>query len=100
MFCVYFPQSFTCDVGIYLGCRDIRMPEHSLNRTQVGTILQKMGCKGMAHGMRRNTLGDACLESAALNNLPEALTCQALTRAIEKEKMRAFLLLQPRTPIL
>ncbi len=62
------------------------MPEHRLHRTQIGTVFQQMGGKGMAQGMRGNVLEDAGLQGAALDNLPEALACQPLPGAIEKEE--------------
>lgn len=41
-------------MGVNLGCGDIGMAKQSLDHAQIGTVCQKMRCKGMAQGMRRH----------------------------------------------
>jgi hypothetical protein len=44
-FLVQFPESFFGDMRVDLGGGDVRMPEHQLNRPQVGPALQKVAGK-------------------------------------------------------
>src|SRR5210317_2183875 len=70
------------------------MAEHCLHGAQIRTIFQKVRGKRMPHSMRRDALPDAGLKSTALNNLPEALACQAFPGAVEKQELGAALLIK------
>ena len=56
---VYFAQLAIGDMSIDLRGGDAGMSEHGLHRADIGAIYQKIGCKGMAQGMRCDFLGDA-----------------------------------------
>ncbi len=49
---VILPQLRARYMRIYLRRRDIRVPEHLLDRTNIGVILHKMRCKRVAQRMR------------------------------------------------
>ena len=51
-------ELFGLEVGIDFGCGNARMPQHFLDKTEVGTVLQKVGSKGMPKGVRGDFLLD------------------------------------------
>ena len=53
------PEGGHVDVGVYLGCSDALMSQHSLNGAERGTTLEKGSSKGMAQGVGRDSLLDA-----------------------------------------
>ena len=46
-------------VRVYLCSRNIRVPEHLLNRANIGIVLHKMCCERMSQSVRRNALESA-----------------------------------------
>ena len=52
-------QPLPDDVGINLGRRDLGVPQHHLDRPQVGSPLEEMGREGMPQDVRRNVLSNA-----------------------------------------
>src|SRR5579883_2613886 len=65
------------DMGIDLGCGDIRVPKHLLNRPEVGAMIDQMGREGMTQDVRahadRIDAGDG---GTLLEELGEALPGQ------------------------
>ena len=41
------------NVSIDLSRRDVAVAEQQLNHTKIGTVVQEVRCKRVAHGMRR-----------------------------------------------
>ena len=62
------------------------MTEHRLHRTQIGAVFQQVRSKGVPQGVGRDVAADPSLPRTALDNLPEALACQSLSGAIEKDE--------------
>ena len=58
-------------MGIDLGCSNIRMAEHDLNRTEIGTIFEEVSSEGVAQGLGRDLLVYAAGENSLLDYLPE-----------------------------
>ena len=44
-------ETFSADMGVYLGGSEVRMSEKLLHSTQIGTSIQKMSGKGMSKCM-------------------------------------------------
>ena len=47
-------QPFLVDVSVDLGCCDIGMTEHELDRAQVGTVCQEVGGERVAEHVGRD----------------------------------------------
>ena len=58
-------ELFGLEVGIDFGCGNARMPQHFLDKTEVGTVLQKVDSKGMPKGVRGDFLLDIGKQGAA-----------------------------------
>ena len=55
---VYLLQILTIDVGVDLRRRYVCVTEHFLHRSKIGSALEQMRRKGVAHGMRTDGLPD------------------------------------------
>ena len=96
---VHFLEMRVGHVGVDLGGGDIAMPQHRLNRAQVGTIHQQVGSKRVAQSVGGDMFGDAgCLsiftddsldragsQAASLAEV-DAIALDDITRIIEKER--------------
>jgi hypothetical protein len=49
------------NMGVELGCSNIRMAEHELHRPEISTVFKKMRGKRMPEDMGADLLTDACL---------------------------------------
>jgi len=47
-------QAFIYNVGVNLGCGDVSVAQHGLDRAQIGTTCQEVRCKSVAQGMGRH----------------------------------------------
>ena len=85
-------------MSVDLGGGDIAVPQHRLNRAQVGTIHQQVGSKRVAQSVRGDMLSDAgCLSiftddsldragsQAASFTEVDAIALDDIARIIEKE---------------
>lgn len=99
-FVVHFLEMRVGHVGVDLGGGDIAMPQHRLNRAQVGTIHQQVGSERVAQSVRGDMLGDAgCLSIFTDDSLDragsqaasfaevDAITLDDIARVIEKERL-------------
>ena len=99
-FVVYFLEMRVGHVGVDLGGGDIAVPQHRLNRAQVGTIHQQVGSERVAQSVRGDMLGDAgCLSIFTDDSLDragsqttsfaevDAITLDDIARIIEKERL-------------
>jgi hypothetical protein len=66
-------QSFTGDVSINLGGGEVGMPEHDLDRAQVGAVFQQVGGEEVARGVGRDILVDTSLIAPLLDIVLEGL---------------------------
>ncbi len=44
-------QALAGDMGVDLGCRNVGMAEQQLDDAQVGTVVEQVGCEGVAQDM-------------------------------------------------
>ena len=84
-------------MGIYLCRGDAFMPQHFLNDTQVRTILDQMGRKGMTESMRGNLLPHSCRQSLSLDHLEYGRTAQRTAEAVQEDKVIRSLVTWGRT---
>ena len=61
------------DMRVNLGRRQTAVPEQHLYGTQVGAMVEQMGSKGVAQGVRRKDGFDSGLEQVLLDVLPKRL---------------------------
>src|SRR5215468_10017771 len=67
-------QALVGDVGVDLGRGDVRVAEHLLDAAEVGSVIQEMGCEGVAQDVRRDLAAlDAGGERKVLQQLTQAL---------------------------
>ena len=87
-------------MGVDLGGGDIAVPQHRLNRAQVGTIHQQIGGERVAQSVRGDVLSDAgCLSIFTDDSLDragsqaasfaevDAIALDDVARIIEKERL-------------
>ena len=67
-------QAFSGHMGVDLGGADVGMAEHRLHRTQIRTMAQQMGRKGMAQCVRRYMFVDSNLLGVMPKAHPEVLS--------------------------
>src|SRR5215204_4746518 len=72
------------DVRIDLRRRDVRMPKHFLDRSQIGASLEQMGRKRMAERVRRHVLVDAGALDVFAQDLPRPHARQRLSARVEE----------------
>lgn len=89
-------------MSVDLGGGDIAVPQHRLNRAQVGAIHQQVGSKRVAQSVGGDMLGDAgCLSIFTDDSLDragsqaasfaevDAITLDDIARIIEKERLES-----------
>ena len=81
-------EAFFLHMGINLRGSQIGMPQHILNHTQVGSILEQVGSEGMTHDMRVHIFRQSYGSSTALNNLAYALAGKRRTAIGKEERSR------------
>lgn len=99
-FVVHFLEMRVGHVGVDLGSGDIAVPQHRLDRAQVGTIHQQVGSERVAQSVRGDMLGDTCRLSiftddsldragsqAASFAEVDAIALDDIARIIEKERL-------------
>ena len=64
-------KSILVDVGVDLGGGDVRMAKHELDGSQVGTMGQEVGGKGVTQDVRGYGFADAGRSCRLLDDLPE-----------------------------
>ena len=78
-------QSLARDVRVDLRGRQVAVSEQHLHHPQVGAVIEQVGRKGMAQGVRRQLFADAGLARVALDDVPEGLARHAITAARGKQ---------------
>ena len=86
---VHLAQILAIDVRVNLGRGNIDVPEHFLDRAQVGAALQQMCGEGMAEGMRRHVLRDAGALDVSAENLPSAHSGERQPARVEEQNALA-----------
>ena len=71
-----FSKALLINMGINLGCRDVGMPQKLLNDPQVSSVLQKVGCEGVAQEVGVDFLGESRLGCPLLDDLPDPVGAQ------------------------
>src|SRR5467141_211447 len=77
------------DVGVNLGGRNIRMPEHELNGPEVRSALEQVRGKTMPQHVRRKSHTHARLASIGRKYLPDADAAQRRSAAIHEQRRTA-----------
>ena len=88
MLSVQILEPFTSDVRIYLGRRQVAVPQQQLYDAQVSTTIQKMRSEGMAKAVWRHLLTNTGLFSIALDDVPERLARHAIAAASWEQVIR------------
>src|SRR3954466_8293622 len=73
------------EVGVELGRRDVRVPQHLLDRSKVAAAGQQMGGEGMAQRVRAHAAGQAHIGGVALDHLVEALPGERSAAKVHEE---------------
>jgi hypothetical protein len=71
---VDFDQPFLGYMGVYLSGGNVNMPQHHLDRPQVGTAFQQMAGKGVAHAVGRYVFMKTGFQGIFANDFPKSLT--------------------------
>ena len=71
-----FSKALLINMGINLGCRDVGMPQKLLNDPQVSSVLQKVGCEGVAQEVGVDFLGESRLGCPLFDDLPDPVGAQ------------------------
>src|SRR5574341_784578 len=74
------------DMGVDLSRRDIGVPQHHLDRSEIGAALEEVGGKRVAERVRAYRTVDPCRPRVGAENLPQTLAGQGPTQAIQEER--------------
>src|SRR5690606_6779343 len=83
------PQPFSRHMSVYLRGGNIGVSQQKLHHAQVGAVIQKMRCKGMAQHMRREWGVYGSLERIAAHQLPKGLTRHGGTSCSDEQGVAA-----------
>ncbi|MNY69718.1 hypothetical protein D3C86_2076950 [compost metagenome] len=72
-------------MGIDLRGRQIAVTQQHLHHPQIGAMIEQMGGKGMAQGVRRQALGDTGDPGLQLDPVPEGLPGHLLATQAGKQ---------------
>ena len=78
------PEGGHVDVGVYLGCSDALVTQHSLDGTERGSTLEKGSSKGMTQGVGGDGLLDASHCSLLFYHYENHGASEVCTPAVEK----------------
>ena len=84
---VDLPQSFLADLGVDLRRRDRGVPEHLLDDTQVGPVIEQVGRARVPEHVRRQVIGDARPFAVLLDHQPGTLPTQPAAALIEEHRL-------------
>ena len=85
-FLAYFSFVKVC---VDFRCRDILMTKKRLYHAQVGAAFEQSGGKGVAQGVRADSLGDACFNGLPLYHDENHGACQLTSTAVEENEVAA-----------
>ena len=88
---IYLAQTIVSQMSIDLCCRDVRMSQKLLYRTQVGAIIKKVGSKGMPERMRRQVFSYPRPTAVILDYLPKSLAGHAVSVNCKKKRLFNFI---------
>src|SRR5690348_12983778 len=74
------------DLGVNLGGRELRVPEHRLNEPDVGPVLQHVRRAGVPEEVTGTRRGDARVGDVAFHHVPEPMLLEALAEVGEEER--------------
>ena len=78
------------DVGVDLGGEYALVAEHLLHGAEVGSVLDQVGCEGVAECVRGYLLGDACLFALALDHQEYHLAAQLPAAPVQEQDILGF----------
>ena len=68
-------QPLLIDMGIYLRCRNIRVPEHFLDDAEVGAISEQVGRETVSEKMWINIFFQSGVPGMFFHDLPDTRRC-------------------------
>ena len=71
-------------MGVDFGGGDLFVAQHFLNRSQISTGLDQVGCKAVPKRMWRNALSDLCLDSDTPQHCERHLSAEASPLSTEE----------------
>ena len=80
----------TVNVGVDLGCENVRVSKHLLHLSQIRSSLNQVGGEGMPEGMRGNLLCDSGGESLPFHDVENGNTAQLLARLVQEKDILGF----------
>jgi len=81
-------QAFLQNLRVDLGCGNVRVSKHQLDRSEIGTPLKQVRSKRMPDKMRLELDWDLGLSAVPGDDLPESLPGQSFTSSANEEKVR------------
>lgn len=84
------PQSLFENVSVDLSRRNVRVPQHHLNRPEISAPLEQMGGKGVTQQVWLERNSNVGLSAIAGDDLPESLPSQSLSETIYKQPIRGL----------
>ena len=78
MFSVLFEHRFLRNVGVDLSGIKRLVTKEFLDKTEVRSIIQKMGCEAMSHLMRMEAITAACFDLDLFEDIFKASDCEVL----------------------
>lgn len=66
------------------------MAEHELHCSQVGAVLDEVGCEGVAQNVRAEGRSNSCADSVLAEDFPESLASEGASAMVEEDLGAAF----------
>ena len=85
VFAVDSLQPFAGNMRVDLGGGNVRVAQHQLDRSKVGSVGQQVGSERVPKHVRCDRLADARAPSVGTNDLPESLSCHPCAPAGDEE---------------
>src|SRR5579872_1878979 len=83
-------NGFAGKLAVYLGSRDVSVSQQFLHRAQFHAVLQHENGERVAQHVRGD-IRNVGLPGIALNDEPEALTCQPLAMMVDEEGLLVWM---------
>jgi len=77
MFPVDPPETFPGHVGIYLGSRQVTVPQQHLHHAQIGAMIHQVRCECVTQGMRGQMPANSATQRVLTQPVPERLARDA-----------------------
>lgn len=71
-------------MGIYLSRKDAFVAEHFLDDSEIGSVLDHMGCEGMPEGMRRDAFAHTSQKGLFLYHVEHGYAAQRFAKPVQE----------------